>query len=113
MEIIEEKENDTTVFKLNGRLDSNTAPEFDDKISTSIDNGVRFIVVDCQALDYITSAGLRILNKTAKKLKPVNGKVVLCAMEDYVREVFEISGFDTFLPIFPDMQTAMARLKTE
>ncbi len=111
MEIFEKRENDTAIFTLNGRLDSNTSPEFDEKITESIENGTRFIVVDCKNLDYITSAGLRILNKTAKKLKQLDGKIVLCSMEDYVREVFEISGFDTFLPIVPDLEAALEKLK--
>jgi len=111
MKIIEKRKNGTAIFTLNGRLASNTSPEFDEKITESIENGTRFIVVDCKYLDYITSAGLRILNKTAKKLKQLDGKIVLCSMEDYVREVFEISGFDTFLPIVSDLEAAMEKLK--
>ncbi len=111
MEIIEKRKNGTAIFTLNGRLDSNTSPEFDEKITDSIENGTRFIVVDCKNLDYITSAGLRILNKTAKKLKQLDGKIVLCSMEDYVREVFEISGFDTFLPIVANLETALEKLQ--
>lgn len=112
MEIIEKRENLTAIFQLNGRLDLNTSPEFDEKITSAIENGTNFIVVDCKTLDYITSAGLRILNKTAKKLKKVDGKIVLCSMEDYVKEVFEISGFDTFLPIVTDLEKALEKLKT-
>ncbi len=111
MEIFEKRENGIAIFSLNGRLDSNTSPEFDEKITDSIENGARFIVVDCKNLDYITSAGLRILNKTAKKLKQLDGEIVLCSMEDYVKEVFEISGFDTFLPIVPDLETALEKVK--
>jgi anti-sigma B factor antagonist len=50
------------------------------------------------------------LNKSAKRLKRDKGKVVLCAMEDYVREVFEIAGFDTFLPIVATMDDAVVRV---
>ncbi len=111
MEIFEKRENGIAIFSLNGRLDSNTSPEFDEKITESIESGARYIIIDCQNLDYITSAGLRILNKTAKKLKQLDGKIVLCSMEDYVKEVFEISGFDTFLPIVPDLETALEQVK--
>ncbi|MCG6892613.1 MAG: STAS domain-containing protein [Desulfobacteraceae bacterium] len=111
MEIIEEKKDEIHVFKLNGRLDSNTSPDFEESIFQAIDGGTRRIVVDCGQLEYITSAGLRVLNKTAKRLKPDEGKVVLCAMEDYVREVFEIAGFDTFLPIVSGLDEALARAK--
>lgn len=109
MQITETKENDVSIFQLDGRLDSNTSPDFDDRIFSSIDKGTKNIIVDCQKLDYITSAGLRILNKTAKKLKPIEGKIVLCSMEDYVKEVFEIAGFDTFLPIVPSLDDARGK----
>ena len=110
MEITQESQKDICVFKLNGRLDSNTSPDFDRLIFDSIEKGAKHVIVDCEKLDYITSAGLRVLNKTAKRLTRDNGHIVLCSMVDYVREVFEIAGFDTFLPIVGSLDEAKARL---
>ena len=110
MEIIEEKQGDRYIFKLNGRLDSNTSPDFEKKIFDAIESGNIHLIIDCGQMDYITSAGLRVLNKTAKRLKREDGKIVLCAMEDYVREVFEIAGFDSFLPIVATMEDALKQL---
>ena len=110
MQIVEKKDADLSIFELDGRLDSHTSVAFDEKIFTSIDSGTRRIVVDCGKLDYITSAGLRVLNKTAKRLKKEKGVIVLCALEEYVREVFEIAGFDTFLPIVKDLDEALLRI---
>ncbi len=104
MDIIETRQNQITIFSLSGRLDSNSSPEFDKRIIQAMENGFRFIVLDCRKLDYITSAGLRVVVKTAKKLKPEEGRIILCAMEDYVKEVFEIAGFDSFLPILPTLE---------
>ena len=109
MEITEQEENDICVFRLNGRLDSNTSPDFDRRIFDSIEKGAKHMIVDCENLDYITSAGLRVLNKTAKRLKQSEGAIVLCAMVDYVKEVFEIAGFDTFLPIVGTLEEAKGR----
>lgn len=109
MDIVEDKVEGRHVFRLIGRLDSNTSPDFEKKVFQAIDSGAVRLVVDCEKLDYITSAGLRVLNKTAKRLKTERGTVVLCAMEDYVREVFEIAGFDTFLPIVATFQDAVAK----
>lgn len=106
MEIIEENQQDIAVFKLNGRLDSMTSEEFDLRIETTLQNGTRHLIIDCQYLDYITSAGLRVLNKTAKRLKREDGRIVLFAMADYVKEVFEIAGFDSFLPIVASFEEA-------
>jgi len=67
------------------------------------------MVVDFEDLDYISSAGLRVILKTTKTLKRTEGKIILCSMQDYVREVFEISGFDAFLPITGRMDDALEK----
>lgn len=99
MQIIEEKQDDVFIFKISGRLDSNTSPVLEEKISGAIADGSHHMIIDFENLDYLSSAGLRVLLKTTKMLKNENGRLVLCSLADYVREVFEISGFDTFLPI--------------
>lgn len=107
MEIKENQNGNIHVFELSGRLDSRTSPEFDERIIQAMEKGANNIVIDFQSLEYISSAGLRVLNKAHKKLKHTNGKIMMCNMVDYIKEVFEIAGFDTFLPIVPDQQTAL------
>lgn len=107
MEITEQQQQNTWIFRIDGRLDSNTAPDLETTMLRAIEKGAREVVIDFEALAYISSAGLRVILKTAKDLKRLNGKLVLCAMQDYVREVFEISGFDTFLPIVPTTGEAL------
>ncbi len=110
MKITEKKEGDMSVIRIDGRLDSNTSPEFEEKLCQSIEDGVKRIILDFEALGYISSAGLRVILKTAKNLKKDGGKLVLCAMQDYVKEIFEISGFDTFLPIVPSVEEALKQV---
>ncbi len=107
MQIVEENQNDIYIFKLTGRLDSKTSPEFEKKIVRVIEDGSNQIIVDFEELEYLSSAGLRVLLKATKSLKQIEGRIVLCSMADYVREVFEISGFDTFLPIVPKRDDAL------
>jgi anti-sigma B factor antagonist len=107
MEILDSKENDMDVFKLIGRLDSNTSPDLEKKIFNAIENGSVNMILDFENLDYISSAGLRVILKATKNLKRSDGMVVLCSMQDYVKEVFEIAGFDSFLPIASNMDDAM------
>ncbi len=109
MEIIETKQGEASVFKVLGRLDSNTSPELEDRISETINNGTVNMIIDFEALEYISSAGLRIILKTTKDLKRHNGQLILCSMQDYVREVFEISGFDSFLPIVANLDAALTK----
>jgi len=109
MDIIEKNQEGVYVFKLNGRLDSNTSPELEGNIFEAIDSGSTNMIVDCENLDYISSAGLRIILKAAKALKRSAGMIVLCAMQDYVKEVLEIAGFDSFLPIVAGMEDALKK----
>ncbi len=107
MDIIEKRLNEIIIFKLNGNLNSNTSPELEDKIFEAIKNESKNMILDFEDLDYISSAGLRVIMKTAKNLKQSEGMIVLCSMQDYVKEVFEIAGFDAYLPIVPTMDDAL------
>jgi anti-sigma B factor antagonist len=110
MKIIEEKTNDTVTFSLNGRLDSNTSATLEKRLENTIKDGVTRLIIDFEQLDYISSAGLRIILKTSKALDRADGKIIFCAMQDYVREVFEIAGFDTFLPIVATREEAAEKI---
>lgn len=109
MEIIETKQDEILIFKLKGRLDSKTSPDFEKKIFDAIEDGSNSMIVNFEELDYISSAGLRVVLKATKNLKRSDGSFVLCSMKDYVKEVFEISGFDTFLPIVSTMDEALSQ----
>ena len=76
----------------------------------AMESGARNVVIDFENLDYISSAGLRIILKTTKDLKRTEGNIVLCAMQDYVKEVFEIAGFDSFLTIVPTVENALTKV---
>lgn len=65
------------------------------------------MIIDFKDLDYISSAGLRVILKATKAIKREDGQIMLCSMQDYVKEVFEIAGFDSFLPIVDTMDDAL------
>jgi len=109
MQIQEEKQNEVHIFKLEGRLDSNTSPAFEEKVADAIAKGAKQMIIDFENLEYLSSAGLRVILKTTKDLKRLEGKLVLCSMADYVKEVFEISGFDSFLPITASRDDALKK----
>ena len=109
MEVIEKKQDGISIMRLLGRLDSNTSPEFEQKLFATIEDGEKSVIVDFEELDYISSAGLRVLLKAAKELKRSQGKIVLCSMKDYIKEVFEIAGFVSLFPIVPTVGEAIKR----
>jgi len=98
MEIIKTKNGMTLEVKLLGRLDTNTAPELDDNIKKDIDN-VEKIELDLKELDYISSAGLRTVLVIHKAMSAKKGKLVIKNIKDEVMEVFDMTGFSSFLNI--------------
>ncbi|WP_320009246.1 STAS domain-containing protein [Maridesulfovibrio sp.] len=100
LEVGEMKIDGIITFQLKGRLDSNTSNDFEERLLNSIQGGESKIILDFENLEYISSAGLRVLLKAARELKGGDGKLVLCELKDYIREVFDLSGFVSFLPIY-------------
>ena len=107
MEINQENNNGIEIFNVKGSLDSNTSTEFETLIYTALENGQRKLILNLENLDYISSAGIRVMLKTTKDLKRMEGNIVLCALQDYVKEVFEIAGFDGYLNIENNLKTAI------
>ncbi len=102
MEIQSKSGNGFTSLAIKGRLDAVTAAEAEASINRTIDSGASNIVLDLSGLEYISSAGLRVMLVTAKKMSRQNGKVVLCGLRDNVKEVFSVSGFLSIFPISAD-----------
>ena len=89
------KNNEILKVELDGRLDTTTAPEFESFLGENYD-GMGSIVIDCEKLSYISSAGLRVLLGAQKKTKGAMKLVNVCEL---VMEVFEITGFADILVI--------------
>lgn len=94
----EEIKNGVLVLKISGRLDAITTPSIERKIFEQIHQGHTKILIDFSELDYLSSAGMRMLLSITKKLKNV-GKVILCSVNDNVLDVLKMSGFDRVLDI--------------
>ena len=82
---------------LEGRLDTTTAPEFEATLNASL-LGVDDLVLDFSNLEYISSAGLRVLLSAQKKMNKV-GKMTVTGVNETVNEVFEVTGFSDILTI--------------
>ena len=102
-----ETEGDTTVVIPAGRIDGSTASPFQEALLKLIEEGTGSLVVDFEKIEYISSAGLRVLLLAAKRLQAGGRKIVLCAMRDHIAEVFKISGFSEILAIHATRQDAV------
>jgi stage II sporulation protein AA (anti-sigma F factor antagonist) len=110
MEFQSKKEANVTVVSIGGRLDAVTAPEYEKNVRELIDGGEKLFVVNFEKLDYISSAGLRGLLVTAKLLKVKGGQVRFANVGGGVREVFNISGFNSIFTIDDSVASAVDAL---
>ena len=95
---IEIKRNvEEVVLQVVGRLDTTTAPALDNAIMENI-NGIKSLILDFKALEYISSAGLRVLLSAQKKMNQI-GKMKVINVCEEIMEVFEITGFADILTI--------------
>jgi anti-anti-sigma factor len=110
MDITTRTQHDITLVVVAGNLDSNTSPQAQQALDGVLARGGRKVVLDCTALDYISSAGLRVLLGTAKRLSGAGGALRLFGLNETVREVFDISGFSTILAVFATEADALEGL---
>ena len=110
MEVTAREESGCTVAKVAGRLDAATAPVFEKTCDEWIGKGTKKLVLDLSSLDYVSSAGLRAVLSTMKKLKAAGGGLAVSGLTGVVKEVFTISGFDALLPIGDSVAQAIATL---
>lgn len=92
-----EKNNEKMIIKIEGRLDTTTAPQLEEEIN-AIGEDVKDLVFDMEKLEYVSSAGLRVILAAQKKMSKI-GSFKIVSVCDTVMEVFEITGFADILTI--------------
>ena len=111
MEIIKSEDNGVAILELKGRMDAVTSPEAEKALRELFDGGSSKLLIDLKSLEYISSAGLRVLLVAAKIIQQKSGKLALSSLTDIVKEVFEISGFSSIFKLFPSRDDAVKYLK--
>lgn len=97
MEINSDRNGEKLTIAIEGRLDTNTAPELDNAIKNDIAD-IKDLTLDLSGLEYVSSAGLRVILAT-QKIMNSQGKMVVTNVQDMVMEVFEATGFTDVLTI--------------
>jgi anti-sigma B factor antagonist len=111
VEIRTESVNNVTVLSLKGRLDINTHGQLEAELNALAGKGQAKVLIDFKELEYISSAGLRVLLSAAKTFKKINGTLALAALAPTVRQVFEISGFTSIFPLYATREEALGKMK--
>ena len=107
MQINVTKGQNVLIVSVEGRMDTVSAPEFQERMEDLLEQGETGILMDFGKLEYVSSAGLRSILVAAKKAKSLGGCVSCCSLQDMVRKVFDISGFTSMLPVFDSVDDAL------
>ncbi len=110
MKVSEQKKGKATVFSLEGRLDSNTSPDVEKKISDTIHKGEKEVVLDFSALEYISSAGIRVLVHCSKEVEKLHGHIYLAAVPKPIEHVLYLTGFLPYFVIYENSNQAIEAL---
>lgn len=98
-----------SVIQLEGYLDAHTAPQFEQAIQSEVDAGRHRLVVDCEKLTYISSAGLGVFMGFVEEVREQGGDIKICGLTPKVRQVFDILGFAEIYDICDDRAAAVQR----
>ncbi len=110
MEINHKEENGIVFLAFKGRLDGTSAVEAEETLNTIFKGENSRLLFDFEFLEYLSSAGLRVVLGAAKEIKRRDGKFVLCALNSYVKEVFEVSGFGAIIPIADSVEAGIKEI---
>jgi anti-anti-sigma factor len=99
-----------SVCALSGQLDSRAAGTFERELAAVLGQDKRSLLLDCRELEFITSAGLRVLLMAGKRLSAEGGGMALCALNAATRQVFDIAGFSGIFQIRATRDEALAWL---
>ena len=100
MEVTIKDSADVKILDFEGKLDSNSSDYAQEQLNQLLDQGVKKIVINLKKLEFIGSAGLRVLLFTQKTIIASGGEIRVCNANEQVQDIFGISGFNTILAIF-------------
>lgn len=98
LNIVKKQESDTLTVLLEGRLDTNTAPDFYREIEPLL-GSLSTLILDFEKIDYISSAGLRVLLTFEQELEENGKQMQVCHVNEIIRDVFDVTGFLDILTI--------------
>ena len=91
-------------------MDAAAAPEAEAQVVELLDEGASKLLLEWSGVDYLSSAGIRMLLAVSKKLRGKHGQMVLCNITENVMDVLKMSGFDHVLKVVKDREAGMAAL---
>jgi anti-sigma B factor antagonist len=110
MDIAELQQGPVTVIEIRGRIDSNTAKVFGDRLTNLIRSGQTRLVVDLKNIVYISSAGFRALLLAGRLAEETRGTLALCGLTVEIQRLFDLGAFTDLFLIFPSREEGLTKL---
>ena len=107
MEIRERDLGDAYVMEISGRMDTISSKDLDARLNCVIGRNIAKIVIDLEAVDYISSVGLRVLLASLKRQKENQRCLVLAALQPFVKDIFRVTGLEKIFSIYSSQQDAI------
>jgi anti-anti-sigma factor len=111
MKIVQLEKEGVICLKIDGRLDAESATEAETTVKGILKEGTQRLLFDLSRMEYISSAGLRVILMAVKELRNKKGKVVLCGLTPYVKEIFDVSNFSSIIPITDSVETGLQQVR--
>lgn len=108
MRITREQKGSFVVLAVQGRMDAQTSGEFEGICQDCASQGATDLIADLSGLEYISSAGLRSILASAKKIRGTGGTMKFCGLSGMVEEVFQVSGLGTMFTVAATAEEAFA-----
>jgi anti-anti-sigma factor len=99
------------ILSVSGKIDGMASAELETILTELLDKGEQKLIVDMKDVYYLSSSGLRVILVATKRLHE-KGKIVLTRLQQDVREIFEMTGFDTIVPIHDELDTAKEEMRS-
>ncbi|WP_201456746.1 anti-sigma factor antagonist [Chlamydia sp. 17-3921] len=112
-DIQKEDRNKTTILHLKGKLDGITSPKVQESISQSLSLGSKNIILDCTSLDYMSSAGIRVLLQSYHQVGKNSGKIVLTSVPKTIEQTLYVTGFLSYFKMFNTVDEALQTLSKD
>ena len=107
MEIVHKEQDDILIVSIKGSLDGTSSGMAEKELAILFKKNKYRFLFDLSEMEYLSSTGLRVLLDLTKKVKRVDGKIVLCCLAPFIKEIFEISGFTHFIPIHESVEEGL------
>ncbi|NGX54634.1 MAG: Anti-sigma-B factor antagonist [Chlamydiae bacterium] len=110
MEAQVEEKGDVIVVRVEGRLDAASSPQLEKQINSIIEAGHFKLLLNFSGVDYLSSAGMRLMLSASKKLKSLEGRLIACSLNEEVMDVIKMAGFNQVIEIYPNEEESFAHM---